>query len=61
MDIQLKRGLPDICVLAAVKNEDSCGYQIVNDMKSYVEISEPALYPILKRQESAEHLTVRTA
>ena len=28
MDIQLKRGLLDVCVLAAIKNEDSYGYQI---------------------------------
>ena len=27
MDIQLKRGLLDVCVLAAIKNEDSYGYR----------------------------------
>ena len=26
MDAQLKRGLIDICVLAAIRNEDSYGY-----------------------------------
>ena len=61
MDIQLKRGLLDVCVLAAIKNEDSYGYQIIKDMKSYVEISESTLYPILRRLESAQLLTVRTA
>lgn len=61
MDIQLKRGLLDVCVLAAIKNEDSYGYQIVKDMKPYVEISESTLYPILRRLESAKLLTVRTA
>ena len=61
MDIQLKRGLLDVCVLAAIKNEDSYGYQIVKDMKPYVEISESTLYPILRRLESAELLTVRKA
>ena len=60
MDIQLKRGLLDVCVLAAIKNEDSYGYQIVKDMKPYVEISESTLYPILRRLEAAELLTVRT-
>ena len=58
MDIQLKRGLLDICVLAAIKNEDSYGYQIIKDMKPYVEISESTLYPILRRLEAAELLTV---
>ena len=58
MDIQLKRGLLDVCVLAAIKNEDSYGYQIIKDMKPYVEISESTLYPILRRLEAAELLTV---
>jgi len=61
MDIQLKRGLLDVCVLAAIKNEDSYGYQIIKDMKPYVELSESTLYPILRRLETAELLTVRTA
>ena len=61
MDIQLKRGLLDVCVLAAIKNEDSYGYQIIKDMKPYVELSESTLYTILKRLENAKMLTVRTA
>ncbi len=61
MDIQLKRGLLDICVLAAIKNEDSYGYQIIKDMKPYIELSESTLYTILKRLEAANMLTVRTA
>ena len=61
MDIQLKRGLLDVCVLAAIKNEDSYGYKIIKDMKPYLELSESTLYTILKRLEGAEMLTVRTA
>ncbi len=61
MDIQLKRGLLDVCVLAAIKNEDSYGYKIIKDMKPYVELSESTLYTILKRLEGASMLTVRTA
>lgn len=61
MDIQLKRGLLDICVLAAIKNEDSYGYKIIKDMKPYLELSESTLYTILKRLETAEMLTVRTS
>ena len=60
MDIQLKRGLLDVCVLSAIKNEDSYGYKIIKDMKPYIEMSESTLYTILKRLESAEMLTVRT-
>ena len=61
MDIQLKRGLLDVCVLAAIKSEDSYGYKIIKDMKPYIELSESTLYTILKRLEAAKMLTVRTA
>lgn len=61
MDIQMKRGLLDVCVLAAIKNEDSYGYKIIKDMKPYIELSESTLYTILKRLETANMLTVRTA
>lgn len=60
MDIQLKRGLLDVCVLAAIKNEDSYGYKIIKDMKPYIELSESTLYTILKRLETADMLTTRT-
>lgn len=61
MDGQLKRGLLDVCVLAAIKNEDSYGYKIIKDMKPYLTLSESTLYTILKRLEAADMLTVCTA
>ena len=60
MEIQLKRGLLDVCVLAAIKNEDSYGYKIIKDLKPYIELSESTLYTILKRLETANMLIVRT-
>ena len=61
MDAQLKRGLLDVCVLAAVKSEESYGYKIIKDLKPFIELSESTLYTILKRLESAGMITVRTA
>ncbi len=61
MDNQLKRGLLDVCVLAAIKDEESYGYKIIKDLKPYTELSESTLYTILKRLESAKMLTVRSA
>ncbi|MBQ5973493.1 MAG: PadR family transcriptional regulator, partial [Oscillospiraceae bacterium] len=58
---QLKRGFLDVCVLAAIQDGDSYGYQIIKDMKPYLELSESTLYTILKRLETAGLLTVRTA
>lgn len=60
MDIQLKRGLLDVCVLVAIKNKDSYGYKIIKDVKPYIEMSESTLYTILKRLEIAKMLTVRS-
>ena len=60
MDIQLKRGLLDVCVLAAIKDEDSYGYKIIKDLKPYAELSESTLYTILKRLETTNMLTVRS-
>ena len=61
MDIQLKRGLLDVCVLAAIKDEASYGYKIIKDMQPYIKLSESTLYTILKRLELAEMLTVKTS
>ncbi len=61
MDVQLKRGLLDVCVLAAIKSEDSYGYKIIKVMQPYMAHSESTLYTILKRLEAANMLTVRTA
>lgn len=51
MDIQLKKGLLDLMVLASIKYEDSYGYKIIQDISSIIDISESTLYPILKRLE----------
>ena len=58
MESQLKRGLIEVCVLAAIRKQDSYGYQIIKDISPYLSISESTLYPILKRLESNGNLTV---
>lgn len=60
MDVQMKRGLLDVCVLAAIKSEDSYGYKIIKDLAPYIKLSESTLYTILKRLETAKMLTVHT-
>lgn len=61
MDIQLKRGLIEICVLAAMLRGPTYGYQLIRDVSPYMEISESTLYPILKRLEAAGCVTVKSA
>ena len=60
MDAQLKRGLIDICVLAAIRDEDSYGYRIIKTVKPYIEISESTLYPVLRRLGENDMLSVRS-
>lgn len=57
MDIQRKKGILDICVLAVLQRGPSYGYMIVKEVSRCIEISESTLYPILKRLESAGCLT----
>lgn len=52
MDAQLRKGLLEFCVLAALRREDSYGYQIIKDVSGYIDISESTLYPILRRLET---------
>lgn len=61
MDIQLKKGLLEGCVLRSIRYEESYGYKIIQDITPYVEISESTLYPVLKRLESAGCVTTYTA
>lgn len=60
LDVQLKKGLLEVCVLTALKKESSYGYKIVGDISPYVEISESTLYPILKRLENKGCLVTYT-
>lgn len=57
MDVQLRRGLLEICVLKALAQRDSYGYQIIKDVSPHITISESTLYPILKRLEGDGCLT----
>lgn len=58
MDTQLRKGVLDVCVLMAIKNEASYGYKIIKDLSGVIQISESTLYTILKRLEEGKLLTV---
>ena len=52
MNIQLKKGIVEVCVLATLRKEPSYGYKIISDISEIIEISESTLYPILRRLEA---------
>ncbi len=58
MDAQLRRGILEVCVLKALSEGESYGYQIIKDISPFIAMSESTLYPILKRLEGAGALTV---
>ena len=61
MDVQLKRGILDACVLTVLRRGESYGYRLVRDVGEIVAVSESTLYPILKRLEAGGMVTVRAA
>ena len=60
MDAQMKKGLLEVCVLSAVRDEESYGYKIISELEPYIKISESTLYPILRRLESSGALTTHS-
>lgn len=58
MDVQLKKGLLEACVLRVLTEGDSYGYRLIKDISPYIEISESTLYPILRRLEGVKCLNV---
>lgn len=60
MDVQRKKGLLDVCVLAVLRREPSYGYKIVRDVSACIEMSESTLYPILRRLETGGFVTTYT-
>ena len=50
----------EVCVLSAIRNEDSYGYKIIKDLKPILTLSESTLYTILKRLEEGKLLVVRS-
>lgn len=59
MDAQMKRGFLEACVLSTLCRKESYGYQIVKDVPDILGLIESTLYPLLKRLEAAESISVR--
>ncbi len=57
MDVQRKKGLLDVCVLAVLQRQPSYGYRIVRDVSACIAVSESTLYPILRRLEANGYVT----
>lgn len=49
MAFKIESSLLDACALAILKKGDTYGYEITQEMKSAIRISESTLYPVLRR------------
>ena len=58
MDAQLKRGMIEVCILSVLTRGDSYGYQLIKDIEPIMALSESTLYPVLRRLEAADCLSV---
>lgn len=49
LNVQFKKGILEICVLALLAKQDCYGYELVQKVSSKIEISEGSMYPLLRR------------
>ncbi len=49
MNPQFKKGVLDLCVLAALRNRDTYGYELAEQISKSIEIAEGTLYPLLRK------------
>ena len=60
---QFRKGLVELCILAALREEEAYGYQIVEILgqATGLEVTESTVYPVLARLARDRCVTVRTA
>lgn len=60
---QFRKGLVELCILAALREEEAYGYQIVERLGGArgLEVTESTVYPVLARLSRDRCVTVRTA
>ena len=49
MNIQFKKGVLDMCVLAMLREKDSYGYDIADSLSKKIKLADGTVYPILRK------------
>ena len=57
MNIQYKKGVLELCVLALLKKHDCYGYEISEYLSNHIDIADGTVYPILRKLKSDGVLT----
>ncbi|MBC8589204.1 PadR family transcriptional regulator [Paratissierella segnis] len=49
MNIQFKKGVLELCVLSLLDRRDHYGYELVEKISKFINISEGTIYPLLRK------------
>lgn len=57
LNVQFKKGVLNLCVLALLDQQDMYGYELVQAISNQIEISEGSVYPLLRRLTKEGYFT----
>lgn len=57
LNVQFKKGVLNLCVLALLDRRDMYGYELVQAISNQIEISEGSVYPLLRRLTKEGYFT----
>lgn len=57
MNIQFKKGVLELCVLSLLKRKDYYGYELVEHISNFIDISEGTIYPLLRKFRNEGYVT----
>ena len=52
LEIQLKKGVLTLCVLALLNRRDSYAYEIASTLSDAIDMGEGTIYPLMRRMQS---------
>ena len=52
VQVQLKKGVLELCVLALLERRDAYGYEIASRLAQGIEMGEGTVYPLMRRLQS---------
>jgi len=57
LNVQFKKGVLELCVLAILNTQDRYGYEIIQRISAQMDISEGSAYPLLRRLTKEGYFT----
>lgn len=57
MNIQFKKGVLELCVLSLLDRKDFYGYELVEHISRFIDISEGTIYPLLRKFRNEGYVT----